>query len=487
MPEQMVTFRVPGNVTVPVPGETSRTMPDQVGNVAGANTEELTDRLIASSGPATMAGPLEKVTVFWLGGMGCDGCTISVLGATEPSVEELLTGALPGVPVLVLHHYAASIESGDHFAHSMEVAEKGALGAPYVIVYEGSVADENLTLNGEPWSAEGALPTWAPFEQRRRIPTTEWLRRLAPGAAAVIAIGTCACWGGIPAAEGNPTGSISVMDFLGKQYRSAFGLPVINVPGCAPTGDNFTETVAMVLLFLNKQTPLPEFDELGRPAWLFQDTVHRHCQRAGWYEEGTFAQEYGDKECLVELGCWGPVVNCNITGRGAVSHMGGCMAAGGICIGCTMPGFPDKFTPFYKRGPGSIVSTTLSEMTGAIVRPLRHLSQHERNREPRWKKKVPSGWALEYNTTTVLHRIMEFFYEQWQYFRSERPGRQKPVEQYPSGYITPAEAAYGPDYQVLPDERKELAHKRGAPWRQGLAPQADGFETPLEEPPKKED
>src|SRR5438046_4035897 len=141
----------------------------------------------------------------------------------------------------------------------------------------------------------------------RPIPSSEWLKRLAPGAAAVIAIGTCATWGGIPAADGNPTGAMSVMDFLGKDYRSAFGLPVVNVPGCAPIGDNFTETVTAILLFLNKQAPLPEFDELGRPAWLFADTVHRHCPRAGWYEEGTFAKEYGDKECLVEIGCWGPV------------------------------------------------------------------------------------------------------------------------------------------------------------------------------------
>ena len=59
------------------------------------------------------------------------------------------------------------------------------------------------------------------------------------------------------------------------------------------------------------------FDELGRPAWLFAQTVHQHCPRAGYYEEGTFAKEFGDKECLVEVGCWGPVVNCNIVERGA--------------------------------------------------------------------------------------------------------------------------------------------------------------------------
>jgi hydrogenase small subunit len=481
MPEQMVTVQVRGSITEPVEGETSRMMPDQVGNVAGATMEELGDRLLETSAREHVQVPLEKVVVYWLGGMGCDGCTISTLGATEPSVEELMTGALPGIPVMVLHHYAASIESGDHFTHGLEKAEDGELDCPYVVVFEGSIADENLTIAGEPWAAEGSLPTWAPAEERRRISTSEWLRRLAPGAAAVIAIGTCATWGGIPAADGNPTGSMSVMDMLGKEYRSAFGLPVINVPGCAPLGDNFTETVALLLLFLNGKAPLPEFDEVGRPLWVLGETVHRKCPRAGWYEEGIFAREYGEQECLVEIGCWGPVVNCNITERGAVGHMGGCMVAGGPCIGCTMPGFPDKFTPFYKRPPGSTASTVMSRIVGMVVRPLRRMSQLERNREQRWHDQVPSGWALEYDTIPFLDKLVEFFYDKMQYLGGNRPGRQKPVEKYRSGYVTPAEAAYGPDYQKLPSERKEIAERRGAPWRRGLMPQADGWDVPLEE------
>jgi hydrogenase small subunit len=468
MPTQMLNFPVSGDVAKPQPGERSREFPDQVGNVAGATTEELVDRLIASGHRTVMPGPLKKVVVFWLGGMGCDGCTIAALGATEPSVEELIVGAMPGLPAVALHHYAASIESGDAFTHSLEQAEKGKLDAPFVIVYEGSVADENLTIQGEPWAAEGALPTWAPAEERRRIPTAEWLRRLAPRAAAVIAIGTCATWGGIPAAAGNPTGSMSVMDLLGKEYRSAFGLPVINVPGCAPLGDNFTETVAMLLLFLNQQTPLPEFDEIGRPAWLFEDTVHRKCPRAGWYEEGIFAKEYGDKECLVEVGCWGPVVDCNITERGAVGHMGGCMVAGGPCIGCTMPGFPDKFTPFYKTPPGSNLSTSASRLLGSFVRPLRRMSEFERNREKRWRDHVPSGWAIQSETSSTTHKVVEFFYDKLQYFGGERPGRRDAVERYSSGWITPAEAAYGEGYEaMLPHERVARARERGLEMRPG--------------------
>jgi hydrogenase small subunit len=460
----------------PLEHERSRTRPDQVGNVGGGTTDEIAERLMETSGGYARQGPLKKINVFWLAGMACDGCSIATLGATEPSVEELLTGVIPGVPLVVLHHYVLSLESGDHFTHALEQAANGELDWPYVIVYEGSIADENLTVAGEPWAAEGALPTWAPYEQRERIPTAQWVRRLAPGAAAVIAIGTCATWGGIPAAAGNPTASMSVMDFLGRDYRSAFGLPVINVPGCAPVGDNFTETVTMVLLFLNKQAPLPEFDDLGRPAWQFGETVHRHCPRAGWYEEGTFAREYGDKECLVEIGCWGPVVNCNIVERGAEGHMGGCMVAGGVCIGCTMPGFPDKFTPFYKRPPGSRVSSTLSRILGSIVRPLRRTSQLERNREPRWHDEVPSGWAAQLGKTSTTHRVMEYFYDKVQYLSSERPGRQTEAELYRSGWITPAEAAYGSDYQVLPDRRDRIAARRGLPRRPSLQPPAEAEE-----------
>jgi hydrogenase small subunit len=331
------------------------------------------------------------------------------------------------MPKVILHHPVLSVEAGAEFMQSFKDAHAGTLGDPYVVVFEGSVPDERIAARtGGYWSAMGSevMSGEAEGGGSRMVPTTEWLSRLAPGAAATIAIGTCATWGGIPSAEGNPTNAMSVMDFLGRDYRSAFGLPVINIPGCAPQGDNFTETVFAVLLFLQGLGPLPAFDELGRPSWLYGETVHRGCTRAGYYEEGVFAHEYGGPECLVDMGCWGPVVNCNIVKRGAINHMGGCMEAGGICIACTMPGFPDKFSPFYKAPPGGVISTAMSRGVGGVIRRLRRLSNRHANREVRWDRQaaVPSGWG-DVPGQGIGLKAMEFFYHKWQHWGARKPGR----------------------------------------------------------------
>ena len=374
-------------------------------------------------------GPLKKIHVFWVAGMSCDGCTVAVAGATNPGIEGLLLGIVPTMPQVILHHTVLSVESGEEFIKPLEDAWHGLLEDPYVLVAEGSIADERIAARtGGYFSAMGSSPIGDTGETAP-VPTATWISRLAPGAAATIAIGTCATWGGVPSAEGNPTGAMSLMDFLGRDYRSAFGLPVVNIPGCAPQGDNFTETVFAILLFLQGLGPLPSFDELGRPAWLFNETVHRGCTRAGYYEEGVFAHNYGDKECLVEIGCWGPVVNCNIVKRGAINHIGGCMEAGGVCIACTMPGFPDKFSPFYKAPPGGIISTTASRGLGGVIRRLRLLSNRNANREVRWDvlNEVPSGWG-ELKGASVPLKMMEFFYAKWQHWGAKAPGRPKGTE-----------------------------------------------------------
>src|SRR5262245_60769774 len=89
-------------------------------------------------------GPLKTVHVFWLAGMSCDGCTISVAGATNPGIEGLLAGTVPAMPKVLLHHPVLSVEAGEEFVKSFAEAWEGKLGAPYVVVFEGSVADERI-------------------------------------------------------------------------------------------------------------------------------------------------------------------------------------------------------------------------------------------------------------------------------------------------------------------------------------------------------
>ncbi len=380
---------------------------------------------------APLKKPFDKIYVFWLAGMSCDGCSIAVTGATNPPLEKLLLGHVPALPKVILHHPVLAIESGAAYMENFRRALRGELDAPYVLCLEGSAVDETLSGDGY-WVALGV----GNLEEedanmidgvRQPVRVMDWVQAMAPGAAAAIAVGTCATWGGIPSAYGNPTGAMSLQDLLGKDYRSAFGLPVVNIPGCSPVGDNIMETVAAVVLFLQGLGPLPEFDDLGRPAWLFGETVHRHCVRAGYYEEGVFAKTYGDKECLVEVGCWGPVVQCNISERGAINGLGGCMNTGGPCIGCTMPGFPDKFSPFYKSAPGSLFSSTASKVNGSAIRRLRDMSRKNLNRSviADRRGKASSGWVFAEPKPTPVDKATHYFYEKWQFWGTAKPGSRK--------------------------------------------------------------
>ncbi|TMM56699.1 hydrogenase expression protein HypE [Maribacter algarum] len=364
----------------------------------------------------------DEVHAFWIAGGSCDGCSIATVGATSPSVENLLNGTIPGAAKVILHHPVLAVNAGEAFIEPFRLAAKGELGAPFVVLCEGSIMDESLAAEtGGYWSGLGADEDENGDPQP--IPSSSWVTRMSVHAAAVIAVGTCATWGGVPAAANNPTNAASVMDLLGEDYRSILGLPVVNIPGCAPQGDNITETIAAVLLFLNGLAPLPEFDELGRPQWLFDETVHRGCTRAGFYEEGTFAEEHGDKECLVEIGCWGPVVQCNINKRGAINNAGGCMNVGAPCIGCTMPGFPDSFAPFYKTPPGTMVSSNISRVTGTVIRNLREMSMGNLNRTTKWDKDghVPSGWG-HVKEPNLVKKVVKYAYQKMQFSDSPKPG-----------------------------------------------------------------
>jgi len=246
---------------------------------------------------------------------------------------------------------------------------------------EGSIPNEQIKDEGY-WAAQGTDPNTG-----QPITTCEWIDRLAPKALAVMAAGTCATYGGIHAMAGNPTGAMGLADYLGWSWRSKAGLPVVNVPGCPVQPDNFMETVLYLLYQVAGLAPMIPLDKQLRPTWLFGKTVHEGCDRAAYYEQDDFALEYGSPKCLVKVGCWGPVVNCNVTKRGWMRGIGGCPNVGGICIGCTMPGFPDMFMPFMDEPSGARFSTAALTLYGKMIRALRAITNSTVNGEPEWRRR----------------------------------------------------------------------------------------------------
>ena len=334
----------------------------------------------APFGRRTQKAPaVKEVHILWItAGLSCDGDSVSVTAAMQPSIEDVVMGAIPGLPKVHLHNPVLAYEVGDEFMRYWYQAEEGRLD-PFVMVVEGSIPNENIKREGY-WAALGTdRKTGQP------ITTCEWIDRLAPKAFAVVAAGTCATYGGIHAMQGNPTGAMGLADYLGWNYRSKAGLPIVNVPGCPVQPDNFMETLLYLLYQAAGIAPMIPLDDQLRPTWLFGKTVHEGCDRAGYYEQGDFAHEYGSPKCLVKIGCWGPVVNCNVTKRGWMAGIGGCPNVGGICIGCTMPGFPDKFMPFMDEPPGGSLSSVAVGWYGRVIRNLRRITNNTANREPKWR------------------------------------------------------------------------------------------------------
>ncbi|WP_181765099.1 hydrogenase expression protein HypE [Streptomyces albidus (ex Kaewkla and Franco 2022)] len=326
---------------------------------------------------------LDEIHILWTSeGMSCDGDTVSVTAASLPSLEDVLLGAIPGLPKVHLHNKVLAYETGEDFLTAFRQGARGELG-PFILVVEGSIPNENINGDGY-WTSMGNDP-----DTGEPITLNTWLDRLTPHAWAVVAIGTCATYGGIHAMAGNPTGSMGLADYLGWDYRSVGGMPIVNVPGCPVQPDNFMETLLWILHQAAGLAPTIPLDENLRPTWLFGKTVHEGCDRGAYYEQGDFAKDYNSPKCLVKVGCWGPVVNCNVTKRGWMDGVGGCPNVGGICIGCTMPGFPDKFMPFMDEPPGATLSSTLMHLYGPFVRSMRSITNRSANREPKWRHNEP--------------------------------------------------------------------------------------------------
>ncbi|HXN50938.1 MAG TPA: hypothetical protein VN943_03300 [Candidatus Acidoferrum sp.] len=192
------------------------------------------------------SNPIAEINILWItAGLGCDGDTIAMTAATQPSLEDLVLGALPWIPKVNFHNPFLSYENGDEFVRYFREAAEGRL-SPFILVVEGSIPNEKNKEEGY-WATFGTdAKTGQP------ITTCDWIDQLAPKAWAVVAAGTCATYGGIHAMQGNPTGAMGLADYLGWDWESGAGIPIVCVPGCPVQPDNFMEVMEVAVFQRNR-------------------------------------------------------------------------------------------------------------------------------------------------------------------------------------------------------------------------------------------
>lgn len=275
----------------------------------------------------------EEFPVIWLQGAGCTGCSVSVLNSASPSIKNVLIDeVIPGKHINLRFHSTIMAGAGDTGIEVLRETHQQKKGS-YILVVEGAIP-----------TAQGGIHCVIGEEGGKAASVASRLRSLGSDALAVIALGTCAAFGGIPAASPNPTQCLSVEEAL-KAVRIA--TPVINIPGCPPHPDWFIGTLASILLF---GLPKPEdLDEHRRPKAFFGALIHENCPRRAYYDEGKFAKKLGDPGCLYELGCKGPVTYADCPLRHWNNGVNWCIGSSSPCIGCCEPGFPDLFSPFYEK------------------------------------------------------------------------------------------------------------------------------------------
>ena len=295
-----------------------------------------------------IAAALEKArrpSVIWLSFQECTGCTEALTRSASPSVETLILDLIS-----LDYHHTLQAASGDAAEAAREQAMHDNDGK-YLLIVDGSI----------PLANPG-------YSTIAGIDNLTMLKDTAKGAAAIVAVGTCAAYGGLPGANPNPTGAVSVADIIKDK-------PVMNVPGCPPIPAVITGVLAHFLT-LGK---LPALDAVGRPKAFYGETIHDRCYRRPFYDKGLFAESFDDEGarkgwCLFNLGCKGPVAyNACATTKwnGGVSFP---IQSGHGCIGCSEPGFWDMggfyealSTPMFETGRAAGIAVAAGAAAGAAV------------------------------------------------------------------------------------------------------------------------
>lgn len=261
--------------------------------------------------PAAVAAEIGKArrpSVIWLHMQECTGCTETLLRTSQPDLADLILN------VISLDYHETIMAAAGTDA---EAALRDAMNqndGKYVVVVEGSI----------PTKDDGIYLTVA---GKKGI---DMLKEVTSRSAAVIAMGSCASWGGVQSSGPNPTGAVGIDTIIKNK-------PVVNIPGCPP---NPYVLIGTILEYARTGKP-PAMDSLGRPKFAFDRTIHDHCPRRAHFDAGRFAAVFGDEGhkqgyCLYKLGCKGPVTHASCSTR-QFNEVTDCwpIGIGSPCFGCT--------------------------------------------------------------------------------------------------------------------------------------------------------
>ncbi len=280
--------------------------------------------------PATfapkVAAALDEVKrppLVWLEFQDCCGNTEALLRSANPTVAEIV------LDILSVDYHETIMAAAGHQAEAALTKTITDHKGKYLCVVEGSIPMKDGGVYGCV-SGKSYL---------------EIARQVCGGAAATIAVGTCASYGGIPAAVPNPTGAVGVKEAVS-------GITVINLPGCPVNADNLTATIVHYLVF----GKLPELDGHGRPLFAYGKRIHDNCERRPHFDAGQYVEHWGDDGhrrgfCLYKMGCKGPATFHNCPSQRYNQKTSWPVAAGHGCAGCSEPNFWDTMSPMYMRLP----------------------------------------------------------------------------------------------------------------------------------------
>jgi hydrogenase small subunit len=263
---------------------------------------------------AIAASTSKKPPVIWLEGQDCAGCTTSFASALNPPAASIILDTIS-----VRYHETIMAAAGHK---SEEVLHATVKKGGYVLLVEGSI----------PTAADGR------FCMVGGRPFKEIVEECARNAAAIIAVGACATYGGIPAA--GPTGAKGVRDIVKNK-------PIINISTCPVHADHLVGTIVYYLT----TKKVPPLDKEGRPVMYFGETIHDNCRRRSYFEEGIVLEDWNDPKqknwCLIDKGCKGPDTYADCSVRRWNDGLNFCIDCGAGCRGCAEPTFYAGMTPLY--------------------------------------------------------------------------------------------------------------------------------------------